>query len=181
MKLAKLLSILVFFGGISALGADNTAPTTTPVSPGDMAVKAAGVKVQIEEDSQKLIGLRDKARKLKDVIKLSCVNDKLVQAKAQQNIADTADADLQGALQKNSEATVAYNQLIDAGNSIHRLREEAAACVGQGELTKQEVGNTVNRPIIRDDPDTLEPFAPDSGLQGGNVAEPPYTVSGDGS
>ncbi len=118
-----------------------------------------------------MLAFKEQAHKLKDVIKLNCVNDKQIQVKAEMNIADIANDSLQSALQKNSDdRQVAYTQLVGASDAVRRLREEAAACIGEPELFKQEQGGTVESPDIVDDPTQQSPF------QGGEL-EPPSSAS----
>ncbi|HEY1813787.1 MAG TPA: hypothetical protein VGG74_15655 [Kofleriaceae bacterium] len=172
--LARSLSLVVALGGGAVLHAD-TAATPAPahvLSPADMAARAATLRTQIVEDNQKVMALKEQARKLKDVIKLNCVNDKQIQVKAEMNIADLANDQLQGTLQKNGgdDRQAAFAQLVGAGDAIRRLREEAAACIGEPELFKQEQGGTVESPDIVDDPTGTNPF------QGGEL-EPPDSAS----
>src|SRR3954468_6495484 len=98
--LSKALSAFAFFGGLAVLHAE-TPPQPPKLTNADVTLKAAGLQTQIQDDSHGLMLLKQKAVKLKDVIKVTCVNDKLVQAKAEMNIADTANDNLQSALAKN--------------------------------------------------------------------------------
>jgi hypothetical protein len=174
--LARSLSVVAFFGGMAVLHADT--PATPPVTPAakmlsvsDMTAKASALRTQIVEDGQKILFLKEQARKLKDVIKLNCVNDKQIQVKAEMNIADMANDQLQGALQKGSDdRQVAFQQLTGASEAVRRLREEASACIGEPELFKQEQGGTVDAPTIIDDPTAGDPF-------GGVEVEPPQDAS----
>ena len=148
--LSKAFSILAFFGGMAVLRADNPAPAPVKLTNADVAVKSASLRTQIQEDSHSLLQLKAHAVKLKDVIKVNCVNDKLVQAKAEMNIADTANDSLQSAMQKNNDddRNATFAQLQTAATSIKQLKEEAAACIGTPELLKQEAGVTVDKPEI---------------------------------
>jgi azurin len=160
---------LSLFGALTSaavLYADSTPPPKV-MSASEMATKAAAIRAQIAEDNQKVLALKEQARKLKDVIKLNCVNDKQIQVKAEMNIADAASDQLQG----NDDARqAAFTQLAGTGDAIRRLREEAAACIGEPELFKQEQGGTVDSPEIVDDPTQQNPF-------GGGELEPPDSAS----
>jgi hypothetical protein len=106
-----------------------------------------------------MISLQARAREKKDVIKLNCVNDKLVQAKAQMNIADGQSSTLQTSLDRRSpDAEAQYRELRDTNERIGKLKEEAAACMGETELFKQESGVEVERPEIVDDPTSVDPY-----------------------
>jgi hypothetical protein len=164
-----LVRKLALFGALTSaavLHADS-APPPRVLSVGEMATKAAAMRAQISEDNQKVLALKEQARKLKDVIKLNCVNDKQIQVKAEMNIADAANDRLQG----NDDARqAAFTQLSTTADAIRRLREEAAACIGEPELFKQEQGGTAESPEIVDDPTQGNPF-------GGGELEPPDSAS----
>jgi hypothetical protein len=169
--LSKAFSVIAFFGGMAVLRADNP-PTKPKLTNADVAVKAAGLRVQIEENNHQLQQLKAHAVRLKDVIKVNCVNDKLVQAKAEMNIADSANDSLQSAIQKNNDddRAATFSQLETAATALKQLKEEAAACIGTPELLKQEAGNTVDRPDVPDDPLHSDPFG---GYDGVGTMEPP--------
>jgi len=127
----------------------------------DMKVKSEAIRTQITDDIRYVLHLKEVAKKKKDVIKLTCVNDRLVQLKAQQNIADGVGGELQGALERNSDERFnLYVQLDSTASEIKTLREQAAACIGEPELFKQESGVIVEKPEITDDP-TVDPFGPE--------------------
>lgn len=155
---AKTLSVLAFFGGMSALQADTGGDAAKPLSSLEMRTNAATLRSAIHMDHQTILVLRERARKMKDVIKLNCVNDKLVEANAQINIADSANEQLQVALDKNSDdRQLIFQGLSEAGASMKQLREGAKACIGAPELLKQESGTEMQQPIIPDDPNGYVP------------------------
>ena len=176
---AKTLFALAFFGGMTALQADTpkAAPADTsavvkdkPMSVVDMRAQTETLRGGMLADHQHIIGLQAQARKLKDVIKLNCVNDKLVEANAQMNIADGANDALGPALEKGSDDRQGlFQTLSDAAASVKQLREGAAACIGTPELSKQESGVDFTSPEIPDDP-----TAPNSPSQFGTFEPPAY-------
>jgi len=159
-SLAKILSALAFFSGVAVIQAD-TAPATHPpttLSVADMTSRAAAIQSQIQNDYRHVLSSKERAAKQKDVIKLTCVNDKLVQVKAQMNIADSTNDQLQAALAKNSDdRSGLFTSLVGTGEAIKLLREQASACIGEPELYKQEAGVEVTRPDIPDDPTATTP------------------------
>lgn len=165
-RFAKIATAIVFFGTMSAVAApDQPQPvetqTTSPgqqMSSAQMNVASAEIEVRLEEDSTGISHLQEVAKKQKDVIKLNCVNDRMVQAKAQRNIADDTRAQLNAALAKNSdERFTLFQQLEATASSVKTLHEQAKACVGELELYKQESGVTVDHPPIVDDPTVTTP------------------------
>jgi hypothetical protein len=159
-RLAKLLPALAFFGGLAVLHADTAAPAQPPApSIAEMQARSSALMERIAEDQRYVMFLKEQAKKAKDVIKLNCVNDKLVQLKAQQNIADTTNVQLQASLAKSGDdAASLYVQLNQTATDIQRLREETNACIGTPELFKQEAGVVVEHPEIPDDPLADPPF-----------------------
>lgn len=150
--ISKFLSLLAFLGGVAILHAD-TAPPPAKLSSGEMATGAAGIRSKIQDDYQHTLHIKEQAKKQKDVIKLTCVNDKLVQMKAQMNIADSTNDSLQASLVNNGDDRQAlYTQLSQTGEAVKRLREEAAVCIGEPELYKQEAGVSSTHPDVPDDP-----------------------------
>jgi hypothetical protein len=158
MKIAwKIAPILLFLGSVTALRADNL-PAADRTSPGEMQTRATQIIQQIQSDHRYVLYLQAQARRQRDVIKLNCVNDKLIQMKAEQNIGDSANDQLQATLTGGSgDRSEAFSELLQAGNAIRDLRQQAAACLGEAELTKQESGGTFTSPQFPDDP-TVIPF-----------------------
>lgn len=180
--LAKIVSAVLLLGATTLYADDANnptpapAPALTPVAPkeplvsvADMRTRSIAVLQQIGNDSRLALSLREVARRQKDVIKLNCVNDKIVEVKAQQNIADDTNRALLVALDANSDDRHAeFTKLNQTGAAVHLLREEAKQCIGGPDLYKQETGIEVDRPETPDDP-TVDPTMPGNGW----VIEPP--------
>jgi hypothetical protein len=144
----------------------------------EMVVRAGALEEQIKADLRHVLHLQTKARQAKDVIKLNCINDKLVQLKAQVNIFDSAHASLKTGLEGGGEGAGAgpgagpgagddkqasFGEVTEAGSAVKTLRAEADICVGEPELFKQESSSDVLRPEIVDDPGGFDPFDPSGG------------------
>lgn len=182
-RLAKYLPLLAIFAttAISAQPESTPAPAA-PAAPApapaptmsvaEMQQRSEAIKGELEETNRYVLHLREVAKAKKDVIKLNCVNDRLVQLKAQRNIADNTNGQLQAALTANSEERHSlFVQLTGTSNAVKDLREQATACIGEAELFKQESGAEVDHPEIPDDPGDLNPFVD---LE---IAEPPGYAS----
>jgi len=177
-RIAKYAPILAIFSAVTALaGPDTTPVTTTPtsdasattapkpvpmMSPAEMNVKASAIQAQLAEDSQQVLNFKSIANKKKDIIKLNCVNDRIVQINAQRNIADDTFGQLQAAIGKNSDdRQTLFDQLRGIGENVKGLREQASGCIGDQDLVKQESGVEVEHPEIIDDPTDSTPFQPE--------------------
>lgn len=177
-RLARIVVALAAFGTVTAIAApDQTVPVASPapavvpsaekkMSLGEMNVAAANIVAQLEDDGQQVTHLQEVAKKQKDVIKLNCVNDRLIQIKAQRNIADESHAQLSSAMAKNSDERFSlYQSLQITAQAVKELREQAKSCIGEPELFKQESGVTVEHPPTPDDPTLVNPTI--------EVVEPP--------
>ena len=125
-----------------------------------MTEQSAAFEVQITGDVQKMNQLRDVARKEKDVVKLTCVNDRLVELKAQQNIYDQSKQQFsaQSSAGNTDVARPSFDEMSATAESIKLLRGAAEACIGVPELYKQESDVSVTHPDFPDDPTTTDPF-----------------------
>lgn len=171
---------LAITGQLHAQPADPPAPEATPAAPtkplgtmtaAEMQVSVTELETQIRVDSQHVTSLQARARKEKDVIKLSCINDKMIKLKAETNLFDQAKLQLLGVLDRDDRFS-AYQSVSQAADRVHKQREEADACVGSPELEPGDSGNDFTAPDIPDDPTVDLPF--DDVVVGGSVEPPGY-------
>lgn len=148
--------------GTATVGAN----TNFAISLGELQSRVKTLHDQTRADSRHIAHLQLLARKEKDVIKLNCVNDKLVQVKPQMNIADAAEAELEGA--PDSDRGTIFTQIVEAAENVRRLREEADQCIGEPIGNQMESFNSYTHPEIPDDP--TKGFV-------GNEVEPPGYAS----
>jgi hypothetical protein len=105
---------------------------------------------QTRADARHIQHLQQIARKEKDVIKLNCVNDKLVQVKPILNLLDEQSVDVEAA--GDSERPAVFEKVTGAAENIHRLREEADQCIGEPVSGISESSNSFTAPTPPDDP-----------------------------
>jgi hypothetical protein len=112
-----------------------TAPAATQavLTPEEMKIAGQEMTKSIHAMLRHVTQLREKAIKEKDIIKLNCLNDKLMPLKAQVNLADAKSHQLDEAVQSNDEAGRynAYSDLTASHEKVRTLRDEADACVGE--------------------------------------------------
>ena len=146
----KLLIKLGLVGVLAGVGA--TALSAAPTGIGDPAMspqlgqamaESQQLREQISNDARHVQHLQMLARREKDVIKLNCVNDKLVQLRPELNLADRAATELQGGLMS------AMGQITDAARTVRRLREAADQCIGEPGLGDESY-NSYTHPNIFD-------------------------------
>ena len=181
--LSKYLGLFAILATTTVLRADDTVPpaaaappaaapvsmtTQSQLSPAEMQAAASDIISQGHDAYQTVLALRESARKQQDAIRLNCINNKLVQLKAQLNIADNENSDLDALIGGNTdERFTVFANLKDTGAAVLKLREEAKACVGQVELLKQESGVLVTHPQFPDQPQPIDPYS-------GEVEPPAY-------
>ncbi len=172
---AAVLALLVgsqLYAQPAGGGADVTPPARKAnLSISEMKVNSDTFVAQVRIDLQRVQHLQTIVRKEKDVIKLSCVNDKFVKLKAETNIFDSANAELQRVLDTDARFN-AYANVEKAATSTHKIREEAEACAGESELTPKDSNNSFDSPEIPDDP--TQGGMPFPGEGGGEVEPPGY-------
>ncbi len=139
---------LIIAGAIAAAAlalAQTAATSASPAAPSGQAIEASKVpdaeKLKVSSESVSVMrgALRDvlqkleEARNTKDVVKLTCVNEKLTQIKGLLRISEQADVGLQEAVaRKESEsANHEFTKVTIARSKVDQLRAEAEQCMGQ--------------------------------------------------
>ena len=150
--------------GSTQAGAGGTVGVTMNLTLPDLQMRVRQLHEQTRGDARHIQHLQQIARKEKDIIKLNCVNDKLVQVKPQMNIADTQEAELEGA--KDTDRMMIFEGISQAAENVRRLREEADQCIGEPIAQGSESSNSFTGPQIPDDPT--------KGFGGGPIEPPVY-------
>ncbi len=165
MKLLAKFGLTALLGGLgaTALYADSSGMLSADV---EAAVKdGQAIHVAILADAEHVQQLRQLAHSEKDVIKLNCVNDKLVQLKPQVNIADQSQSEIPG----SPDVAAVLTRLREAADNIRHLRESADACVGKVGLAGEGSSNSFTAPTGIYDPTATNPW--------GATLEPPVYAS----
>jgi hypothetical protein len=153
-KYAPLAAILIAV----TVQAQTAPPPPKALPPAEMKLRTEQLKIDIDDDHKHVLHLQALARKEKDVIKLTCINDKLVQMKAQMNLFDNSALALEGAINNTDDSPrTIFSDIEKAGADMKKLRSEADACAGELEMYKQESKTEVDRPDL-DDPTDGDPF-----------------------
>jgi len=145
----SLLATALVFGGVlyadneGGAGDDPNKKTTEKVADKE-AEKVEYTPTEMMHEVNKLVkkmvqGLREVvkiqkvARKQQDVIKLNCVNDKLLQIKQLVNIADGAALEIVEAIEQNdeSERYHQFGKIVIGEEQVRGLVEEAKNCMGE--------------------------------------------------
>lgn len=137
---------LMLAGGTLLAQPNNPSPQVTPDDPSEMRVGVQNADKEIQKDTRTVITLQLQARKDKDVVRLTCINDKLLQIKALRNIFDQQRTSFEAA-EKQSE----YGAIVSTASGVRQLREQAQICAGEAQFVSDtQTGYT--SPDVPDDP-----------------------------
>lgn len=112
--------------------------------------------MEIAKDTTRVIELQLRARKDKDVVRLTCINDKLLQIKALRNIFET----LRGTFETSGQRED-YDQIITTTTSVRQLREQAQLCAGEAQFISDTKSGFTAPPIPDDPNQDLFPQGPE--------------------
>jgi hypothetical protein len=171
-KRQKILAALIIagaFGTVQAQSPDQegtldvgaSAGVEAKIAPEEMRGRAGSLVAEMESVQVRLTSLQQQARDSRDIIKLNCVNDKLLQVKQLLNIADSARVSLGEAVSSRNEGD-RYHQftvITVSSEKARALNDEAEACIGQEIVFSGRASIDVDAPDIADDPTRTDPFA----------------------
>ena len=115
------------------------------------------MRILLRESTGKL----EEARNSKDVVRLNCVNEKVMQIKGLLRISEQADVSLQENVSRREQAAAEheFTKVGIAGQKVEQLRREVEECIGQLAFRTDE-----NLTVDVETPD---------GLPGVDVTNPP--------
>ena len=147
-------------GADPAETADVAAEERVELTPDEMTFKADELIKAMRAGLKEVIKVQKVARKQQDVIKLNCVNDKLLQVKQLMNIAEASSTDMVEAIaQQDIESTQhQFSQITIASEKTDGLRSEAEGCIGEELIFLGPTEVVVDDPGLQDDPTAPEPF-----------------------
>lgn len=99
----------------------------------DMVTQANDYRQKIQAVGTRIQGLVEEARKQKDIIRINCLADKLVQVKASLNVADKSFTTMQDGISRQDEGAAfhEFNRITIVNQNVQVLASEAEACVGE--------------------------------------------------
>jgi hypothetical protein len=174
----RILNMFLLVGVVTAAGAaiaqdEETIPAAEEATQEDvsgmsddqMLSKTETTLVKLRDIRKYVQNLLDQARKAKDIIKVTCLNDKLTQINVNIRTYEDRMQSLKNAIQigDRSSRNHEYNVLTVLENKIIGLRMEAETCIGEAEgyLGKTEVTVTTPKGMAEMDPTRV----PDIGIE----------------
>jgi len=148
---------------------DISVPQRSSLSGPDMLKQGSEYRANMDKVLADLQAMAEQARKQKDVIRLNCVMDKIVQVKVNMNIADEAMRKLQESAARQDEGANLheYTRLTIVNQKVQVLQNEGQTCVGV-EL------NYIGATRVEVDAPELPPGATEPNLQPPPLERPPY-------
>ena len=103
------------------------------LSPAEMVAQSKESMTKMQAVLSRVVQLQEVARKQKDIIKLNCVNDKLVQVKGNMNVAESATTLLHESIARNDEAQRQheFTRISLTNQKVQVLGTEAENCIGE--------------------------------------------------
>jgi hypothetical protein len=152
----QIIACALVIGSGTLLAQPTESPSDRPtaaaiqLSEEDMIRDLPGMISRVDEDVQIVQGLQIRARREKDVIKLNCINDKLLQIRALRNALDKDRAAFEGAAVLDEQRDL-FTAISGHASEIRALREQAQVCAGEAELQTDSRADWQG-PDIPDDP-----------------------------
>lgn len=145
-----------------AAPAEPTVVAAQPVDPSTARETAAAVADRAAEVRADIEDLLDDAREGSDVMRVTCLEDKLAQAGAHQESIGARQGALDAAIQSgDTTATAHQNATLEAiGRALETLSQKAAQCVGEGDFEVPPAVAGGEGPEGLDDPDILPETPP---------------------
>ncbi len=161
-------------GGQGTLDVGASAGVQANIDPAEMTSRAAAMIADMESIQARLTALQQEARDSRDIIKLNCVNDKLLQLKQLLNISDAARISLGEAVAAHNDGDRyhQYTVITVSSEKASTLRDEAEACIGEELVFNGRASIDVVAPDIADDPTRDDPFA----LASFDIERPSYAT-----
>jgi hypothetical protein len=140
---AALLAAPLVLVAVSALaqGGDTVDLTkAASLSAKDSVAQARDYLTKMNNTQKRVISLQDRARKQKDVIKLNCVNDKLIQVNGHLAVSNQSMTALDGAVARGDDGarqhefirmTILYQKVVVLGTEAENCIGEDVSYVGQ--------------------------------------------------
>lgn len=141
------VAALLLLGASAAFAAPDAVPGSSPavdtsLPPTQMLTQAKDYVSKMQDSLRTIVQLQELAKKQKDIIKLNCVNDKLLQVKGHLAVTDTAMSSLNEAVAKGDDDGRGheYTRVTILYQKVLVLSTEAGNCIGED---LSYVGNTV--------------------------------------
>lgn len=140
--LATGLAVLVAVGGVHLVRAQNASTDAEAVlptearanlTPAEMVEEAERTQTGATQLSSRVSSMLDEARRDQDIIRVTCLNDKLTQVNANGRTLDQRVTNLQDAVASSDagRANHEYTVIVVIGQKLAVLDREAQQCIGQ--------------------------------------------------
>jgi hypothetical protein len=129
---------------------------------GERTRRAAEAILAMRASLRQVTSKAEDARNEKDVVKLNCVNEKLVQMKGLLKVAEQSEAALKEAIATNEQlAGAEFAKIGIARSKVDGLGNDAQSCIGQlAYVVDEKTTVQVQQPVDQPEPDTSGSYRP---------------------
>ena len=119
--------------GVPGAPADVSVKQRPTLTPEEMVNQSRDYAKSMNEVLKRIQVLQDQAKRAKDIIRLNCVTDKVVQVRVNISIAEQSIASLQEAVTRNDEGERVheFTRLTIVNQKVQVLGAEAENCIGE--------------------------------------------------
>lgn len=142
MKLVPILAAVA----IAGVGATMYASPGMSEVNGDSIGRAVALQNRMRDDLAQIVQLKSRAARTRDILKMNCVNDKLVQANPVMNVADRLVLGVEAA-STHADGAGVLDRLGGSAEEMRQLREGAQNCVDSSTLGT-ETSNSFSHPEL---------------------------------
>jgi hypothetical protein len=165
MSLAAILGLVLAtpaWAQTAAPAAPAMAGQAAAIADADKLKRASEAIASIRASVGQVTSRVEVARSEQDVVKLSCVNEKLAQIKGLLKVAEQSDAALQGAVARGDPAADAeFARIGIAKGKVDGLGNEAQQCIGQlAYIVDEKTTVEVQQPVGQPERDTSGRYKP---------------------
>lgn len=140
--------------GALAIAQDNTPTTLTPAN--DSLTQANSYMSKMRDTEKRVTQIMEQARNKKDIVKLGCVNDKLVQVRSHLIVADQSMSAFNAAAEQGDkdEKSHALSRVAILYEKVLVLRTEAENCIGEeaSYVGKTQIDVEIDSSVPEEDP-----------------------------
>ncbi|HJL16250.1 MAG TPA: hypothetical protein RMH99_11375 [Sandaracinaceae bacterium LLY-WYZ-13_1] len=135
------------------------------LSPEEQLAEATRIEERGTQISRRVLAMLDEARRERDIIRVTCLNDKLTQINAHRRTLESRAENLEDAINTGDESrrNHEFTVITVIGQHFRTLEQEASSCIGQ------DIFETGTTRVVTD----IDPSTPDEDLI---IDEPPGPV-----
>ena len=132
-RVMRIAPAAIFLAGVAFAQGDDDLHKGATLSPRESATQAHDYLSRMQASEKAVTKLQDRAQKQKDVIKLNCVTDKLIQVRGHLVVASKSVSTLDEAVSRSDDGARQheFTRIIILHQKVDSLTTEAGNCLGE--------------------------------------------------